>query len=114
MEKSGNYLTKVVFKEQINARDFLTFIPKSQQIALQKAAAFLQGKRVVHLNATGKGGGVAEILKSLIPYLRALGVQSDWYFINPRAGKKFFNATNKIHNDLQGSDAGILNDDWKE
>ena len=114
MEKSGNYLTKVVFKEQINARDFLTFIPKSQQIALQKAAAFLQGKRVVHLNATGKGGGVAEILKSLIPYLRALGVQSDWYFINPRAGKKFFNVTNKIHNALQGSDAGILPDDWKE
>lgn len=74
----------------------------------------MQGKRVVHINAVANGGGVAEILVSLIPYLRSLGVESDWYFINPSVGKRFFEVTNKIHDALQGAPVKISGREWAE
>ena len=61
----------------------------------------LHGKRVIHVNSTAKGGGVAEILTSLVPLQRSLGVDSRWYVVNPPA--KFFEITKKFHNALQGA-----------
>jgi len=105
-------LEKVIIKKQIKPADFLKFMPAAQKRELLKQAAFLRGKRVVHINATAVGGGVAEMLKSLIPYLRALGVESDWYSIIPEAGKDFFETTNKIHNALQGAPIWISGKEW--
>lgn len=79
-----------------------------------RQAALLRGKRVVHINATAVGGGVAEILKSLIPYLRSLGIESDWYALNQNIGKNFFAITNKIHNALQGAPVKITGQEWVE
>lgn len=61
----------------------------------------LQGARVLHINATSYGGGVAEILRSHVPLLRDLGLDADWKLIT--ADEKFFNVTKKIHNGLQGA-----------
>ncbi|MEX2033062.1 MAG: glycosyltransferase [Candidatus Colwellbacteria bacterium] len=61
----------------------------------------LAGKRVIHVNSTAQGGGVAEILHSLVPLQRSLGVKSSWYVVNPPA--KFFDITKKFHNALQGA-----------
>ena len=61
----------------------------------------LKGKRVVHINSTANGGGVAEILMSLVPLQRSLGVDSRWFVVNPPA--KFFEITKKFHNALQGA-----------
>lgn len=105
-------LKKVILSEQIQPRDFLKFLPARQKKALLKQASYLSGKRVVHVNATEAGGGVAEILKSLIPYLRSLGVESDWYCITPRVGNDFFEVTNKIHNALQGAPIKISAREW--
>jgi len=66
----------------------------------------------VHISATAIGGGVAEILQSLIPYLRSLGIESDWYVINPLVGKNFFDITNKFHNSLQGANIRITSKEW--
>jgi trehalose synthase len=40
------------------------------------AAHSLKGLRVVHANATPRGGGVAEILRSLVPMMRGLGIDA--------------------------------------
>ena len=61
----------------------------------------LKGKRVIHINSTAKGGGVAEILHSLVPLQRSLGIKSKWYVVNPPV--KFFEITKKFHNALQGA-----------
>ena len=45
---------------------------------LRGLAADLRGLRVLHLNATPYGGGVAEILRSEVPLLRDLGLRADW------------------------------------
>ena len=104
------YLEKVILSKQIRRADFLRFMPVRQKKESLKQASYLRGKRVVHINAVADGGGVAEILASLIPYLRSLGVESDWYFI----GKKFFEITNKIHNALQGAPVKITGREWAE
>jgi len=108
------YLEKVILSKQVRRADFLRFMPARQKKELLKQASCLRGKRVVHVNAVADGGGVAEILTSLIPYLRSLGVESDWYFINPDVGKNFFEITNKIHNALQGAQVKISGQEWTE
>src|SRR5438093_13719973 len=68
---------------------------------LRTLAAPLRGVRILHLNATPYGGGVAEILFSEIPLLRDLGIAADWRII---AGDgNFFHVTKHIHNGLQGA-----------
>src|SRR6267378_6502121 len=67
---------------------------------IRALAAPLRGVRAVHINATPNGGGVAEILRSLVPLSRDVGVDADWYVLPPN--EAFFNVTKKLHNLLQG------------
>ena len=59
-----------------------------------------RGARVLHLNATALGGGVAEILASLVPLMNDLGMHTEWQVI--RGAEEFFNVTKAMHNTLQG------------
>lgn len=67
---------------------------------LERLAIRLRGLKVGHLNATSMGGGVAEILRSLVPLMNGLGLKTDWYAIAP--DRDFFQVTKNIHNSLQG------------
>jgi trehalose synthase len=63
-------------------------------------ASELKGARVVHINATAFGGGVAEMLQSLVPLMSNVGLRAEWQVI---AGEgEFFNVTKSFHNGLQG------------
>ncbi|MCL5942278.1 MAG: glycosyltransferase [Actinobacteria bacterium] len=67
---------------------------------LRQLAAPLAGTRVVHVSSTREGGGVAEILRKLIPLTRALGLEASWEVI---AGTPdFYRFTKSLHNGLQG------------
>ncbi len=68
---------------------------------LRRLAASLRGARVLHLNATPYGGGVAEILRSEVPLLQDLGLVVDWKIIT--GDEAFFRVTKTIHNGLQGA-----------
>ncbi len=68
--------------------------------AIHELAAPLRGARVLHLNATAYGGGVAELLNSLVPLLRGLGLEAEWHVL--KGGDDFFELTKKLHNGLQG------------
>lgn len=70
---------------------------------LRTLAAPLEGARVLHVNATPVGGGVAEILLSLVPLMRDAGLDVDWYALD--AGPDFFEVTKQYHNALQGQPA---------
>lgn len=67
---------------------------------LRQLAALLQGMRVVHVNSTRFGGGVAEILTKLVPLQQELGLDVRWEVI--RGEEKFYECTKKFHNALQG------------
>jgi trehalose synthase len=68
---------------------------------LKTLAAPLRGARVLHLNATPYGGGVAELLRSEVPLLRDLGLAADWRII--AGDDAFFAVTKAIHNGLPGA-----------
>ena len=68
--------------------------------ALVALASDLKGARVLHLNSTAYGGGVAELLRSHIPLLRSLGIDAEWKIIS--GDDPFFNVTKGFHNALQG------------
>ena len=67
---------------------------------IKSLAQKLKGLKVIHINSTVQGGGVAEILKSLIPLMNGVGIDTQWYVIPPE--KNFFNLTKQLHNALQG------------
>jgi trehalose synthase len=68
---------------------------------LQQLAKPLRGKRVVHVNATRSGGGVAEILHKLVPLMEELGIETQWEVV---AGEGiFYQCTKGMHNALQGN-----------
>ena len=70
----------------------------------------LQGQRVVHLSATAFGGGVAEILYTLVPLMRDVGLEVEWQVIYGR--EEFFNATKLMHNALQGAPHDLTGEQW--
>jgi trehalose synthase len=67
---------------------------------LGQLAERLQGLRVVHVNSTRLGGGVAEILVKLVPLMQALGIDTSWEVIT--GDENFFQCTKSFHNALQG------------
>ena len=68
---------------------------------IRELAEGLQGLRVLHLSATAFGGGVAEILYTLIPLMNDVGVEAEWQVMLGR--EEFYNATKRLHNALQGN-----------
>jgi trehalose synthase len=69
---------------------------------IREAAAPLQGARVLHINATAYGGGVAELLATHVPLLRSVGIDADWQVMH--GSDEFFGVTKTVHNALQGAD----------
>lgn len=65
----------------------------------------LKGMRMLHVNSTKRGGGVAELLSSLLPLFNDVGLQADWQVIT--APPEFFQVTKLFHNALQGLTAFV-------
>ncbi|MFN8034509.1 MAG: glycosyltransferase [Acidimicrobiia bacterium] len=61
----------------------------------------LRGARVLHVNATAYGGGVAELLATHVPLLRSVGIDASWQVIH--GSDEFFGVTKTVHNALQGA-----------
>ncbi len=96
--------------------DFVQTTPKSasslaphapaEQLALAaEAGDALRDARVIHVNSTAVGGGVAEVLKSLTPLMTDCGPETDWMVI--RGTDDFFEITKRLHNLLQGADGEL-------
>jgi trehalose synthase len=68
---------------------------------LREAARPFEGARVLHLNSTSYGGGVAELLHTQVPMLRDLGIEAEWAVV--QGSEEYFNVTKAVHNALQGA-----------
>jgi trehalose synthase len=67
---------------------------------LHRVAQQLKGLKLLELNATAQGGGVAEMLYSAVPLLDSLGIETEWKII--RGNEEYFECTKSLHNILQG------------
>src|SRR3979411_994376 len=72
------------------------------------------GRVVWNVNSTARGGGVVELLQSLLAYARGGGVDARWMVIE--GAPDFFAVTKRIHNRLHGAigDGGALDDSARE
>jgi trehalose synthase len=71
----------------------------------------LGGRRIVNVNSTATGGGVAEMLQTLLGYVRGTDLEAAWLVIE--GDPAFFAITKRIHNGLYGGagDGGELGDE---
>ena len=67
---------------------------------LQKIVQRVKGLKMLTLNATAQGGGVAEMLYSAVPFLNMVGVETEWKVIC--GTREYFESTKELHNLLQG------------
>ena len=75
----------------------------------------LKGTRVVHVSATAFGGGVSEMLYTLVPLMRDVGLDARWQIIT--GSDEFFNVTKSFHNGLQGMGLPLteaMKDIWRQ
>ncbi|MBD3170332.1 MAG: glycosyltransferase [candidate division Zixibacteria bacterium] len=68
---------------------------------LRQLASPLDGLKVVHVNSTKVGGGVAEILHKMIPLMIDLGLDTSWEVIE--GDPAFYQCTKSFHNAIQGN-----------
>jgi len=72
---------------------------------LQRISQRLTGLKILDLNATAQGGGVAEMLYSSVPFLNTLGIEAEWKIINGH--KSYYECTKRLHNLLQGMEGSF-------
>jgi len=80
--------------------DYRTIVGDDTINDIYQKARKLYGQRIIHINSTYTGGGVSEILSSLVPLMNDAGVDADWRII--RGTPDFFEITKKFHNGVQG------------
>ena len=76
--------------------EYAKFIEEGALLELEKIAEGLRGVKVLHVNSTKLGGGVAEILYRMVPLMNELGIETQWEVI--KGDPEFFRVTKKIHN----------------
>ncbi len=81
--------------------DFRHIVPDETLAEIYARARKLYGKHIVHLNATYQGGGVAEILYSLVMLMNDVGLDAGWRILH--GSQEFFEITKSFHNALQGA-----------
>ena len=81
-------------------QDYKAVVGEGVLNQLYQIANTLKDIRIVHINSTPQGGGVAEILEKLIPLSKALGLDARWEVI--KGDFEFFQCTKSFHNALQG------------
>ncbi|MFH1064432.1 MAG: glycosyltransferase [Candidatus Woesearchaeota archaeon] len=70
---------------------------------LKSSSERLVGCHISHVNATSQGGGVAEILNTLVILMNRLKIDTSWRVF--KGSNHFFNITKKIHNGMQGDES---------
>lgn len=75
---------------------------------IRNLAGKIRGAKVLHINSTAHGGGVAEMLYTLVPLMESVGLDAEWRLI--RGDQDFFTITKLFHNALQGMEIPITDE----
>jgi trehalose synthase len=104
-----------VHVQALSPKRFASLIGEERAARFEIVAAgvqqFLAGRTILNVNSTATGGGVAEMLQTMLAYARGVGVDARWAVIE--GNPAFFEVTKRIHNNLYGEagDGAGLDDD---
>jgi trehalose synthase len=84
-----------------NISSYSRIVGKTQLENIHAEAEKLADKHIICINSTFQGGGVAEILNSIVPLFDQVGIDFGWRILH--GTPDFFTITKKFHNGLQGS-----------
>ncbi|RKY81817.1 hypothetical protein DRQ11_14985, partial [candidate division KSB1 bacterium] len=108
---SSSIVRELVDKGSVFLRNTYEGLYVEKQIQwLKEKYKNLKGLKVLHINTTKEGGGVAELLGVLIPLSGKVGIEAGWEVFE--GSSEFFNFTKKkLHNGLQGNRVRISEDE---
>ena len=101
----NDIMSKVSRLNKVQLKDYERIIGEKEVYSIRTLAGKLEEKSVIHINSTSFGGGVAEILHSMVPLMQDVGLKARWEVI--KGSFEFFNVTKKFHNALQGMNVQI-------
>ncbi|HAN87142.1 MAG TPA: glycosyl transferase family 1 [Firmicutes bacterium] len=101
---------KVEFMEKL-LNDHMPYAGEDRIAEIRRLAESLGNLRVLHVNSTSYGGGVAELLYTIVPLMRDAGLDAEWHVIDG-VPDEFFDVTKKIHNSLQGAQTPLGDREW--
>jgi trehalose synthase len=96
---------------QKSLADYTHIAGKETIERIRELAEPMKGHRVLHVSATAFGGGVSEILYTIVPLMRDIGIDAHWHVIFGK--EEFFNATKLLHNSLQGAEETLSAEQWE-
>jgi trehalose synthase len=96
---------------QKSLADYTHIAGKETIERIRELAEPMRGHRVLHVSATAFGGGVSEILYTIVPLMRDIGLDAHWHVIFGK--EEFFNATKLLHNSLQGAEETLSEEQWE-
>jgi len=83
-----------------SVEDYRKIVGDGAISSIYKKARKLYGKHIVNINSTYQGGGVAEMLSSIVPLMNEIGIEAGWRILH--GNPDFFSITKKFHSALQG------------
>lgn len=92
----------------LSLENFRKIVPDKTLAEIYARARGLYGKHIVHVNSTYMGGGVAEILYSLVMLMNDVGIDTGWRILH--GTPNFFEITKSFHNALQGAEIDLTED----
>ncbi|MGQ9759915.1 MAG: glycosyl transferase family 1, partial [Candidatus Methanomethylicaceae archaeon] len=85
--------------------DYVPIVGRDVVEGIKSIGETLREKELLHVNSTYVGGGVAELLKSIVPLMNDVGPKTEWKTISGDGG--FFDTTKAFHNALHGASLEI-------
>jgi len=85
--------------------EYRDIAPKGTVDFLKRLSDLVKGRSFLNINAVRYGGGMAEILRRLMPMLKSLGVDARWEVLT--GDQEFFEVTKRLVNSLHGLDQSL-------
>ena len=111
-DQSEKYKKQYGELKPVSIDEYLLIIGAKEVEEMKRLSVLLQGRTWSHVNSTFEGGGVAEMLKSVVPIAKGLGINCKWYCIE--GSENFYSITKRFHNIIQGLDQRFSVEDLLE
>src|SRR3970040_2376546 len=106
MAETSTTTLELVRTKRKSLEDYRRIVGDEPIDEIRLLARQLKGLRLLHVNSTASGGGVAELLNSLVPLEQDCGLEVEWRVLCKH--EAFFKATKSFHNALQGMEFPLM------